>query len=121
MRLYTYENHDGSSRIGIGFSSRPGQIWDQEIFGLSFSDMNELICGMPLDELLAKADIQKAELSAALDLENIRVLAPIPSPKAGHSLSGHQLCGTRGRICPFSQRCFYGQPGEGSLFQQTGS
>ncbi len=81
MRLYTYENHDGSSRIGIGFSSRPGQIWDQEIFGLSFSDMNELICGMPLDELLAKADIQKAEPSAALDLENIRVLAPIPHPK----------------------------------------
>lgn len=80
MKLYTYQTSDKTERIGIGFSAKPGYLWPAEIFGLSFSDMNELISSLTLPELLSTVSPVNASDGEAISIDSIRLMAPIPHP-----------------------------------------
>lgn len=80
MKLYTYQSSDKTNRIGIGFSEKPGYLWPAESFGLSFSDMNDLITSLTLPELLRTVSIENASDTEAINLNRIRLMAPIPHP-----------------------------------------
>lgn len=80
MKLYTYQNNDGVDRIGIGYKGWPGLIWPLEAFGLSFSDMTELIRRISPAQMVRLSDVEQATEGAALRLDSVRLRAPIPYP-----------------------------------------
>lgn len=77
MRLYTYrERPDGDDRIGVGFGS--DSLYALEDFGLTFADMNDLICNITPEQMdkLRKA----SEGAKPIALDSLVRRAPIPYP-----------------------------------------
>ena len=77
MRLYTYrERPDGDDRIGVGFGS--DSLYALEDFGLTFADMNDLICNITPEQMdkLRKAP----EGAKPIALDSLVRRAPIPYP-----------------------------------------
>ena len=56
MKLYTYQKGDGMDRIGVGLNAWRGLLWPIEAFGLSFTDMNDLIRRLTPAQLLRLSD-----------------------------------------------------------------
>ena len=82
MKLYTYQKErDGEDRIGVGYAAHPGKLWPIEVFGLTFTDMNDLICNTTAEQLAAVADAAKANEQSAIALDSVRLRAPIPHPR----------------------------------------
>ena len=79
MKLYTYQMPDGRDRLGVGYPDQPGYLWPVEAFGLSFADMNDLICRADEAALARLRDCGNAS-RAPLALDSVRLRAPIPRP-----------------------------------------
>lgn len=79
MKLYTYRRTaDGADQIGVGYAAEPGVLYPIERFGLSFADMNALVCSITPEQL----DIlrRKPEGAQPLALSSLVARAPIPHP-----------------------------------------
>lgn len=77
MKLYTYrEKMDGEDQIGVGFGER--EFYPLSAFGLSFPDMNALICTITPEQMdkLRK----KPEGVSPISYADIVRRAPIPYP-----------------------------------------
>ncbi len=77
MKLYTYKRTGQSSpEVGV---LRDGKLVPVAAFGLKYATMNELIRGASHEELKALAS-EAFDASAAVALESVKLLAPIPEP-----------------------------------------
>lgn len=79
MKLYTYRLPSGDcDRIGVGYRNLENTLYPLEAFGLSFRDMNELICNITSEQL----NVLKSPPHGAdpLFLKNLVLRAPIPFP-----------------------------------------
>lgn len=77
MRLYTYrERPDGDDRIGVGFGT--DSLYALEDFGLTFADMNDLICNITPEQMDKLRNAPKGAKPIALD--SLVRRAPIPYP-----------------------------------------
>ena len=81
MKLYTYQKGDGMDRIGVGLNAWRGLLWPIEAFGLSFTDMNDLIRRITPVQLLRLSDPAQATEGNALRLDSVQLRAPIPHPE----------------------------------------
>ena len=81
MKLYTYQKGDGMDRIGVGLNAWRGLLWPIEAFGLSFTDMNDLIRRITPAQLLRLSDPAQATEGNALRLDSVQLRAPIPHPE----------------------------------------
>ncbi len=77
MRLYTYrEQADGQDQIGVGFTE--GELYPLSAFGLTFPDMNALICSITSEQMeMLRNKPEGVEPLACKDLVS---RAPIPYP-----------------------------------------
>ena len=77
MKLYTYKRTDQSlPEVGV---LRDGKLVPIAAFGLKYATMNELIRGASPEELKTLAS-GAFDASAAVALESVKLLAPIPEP-----------------------------------------
>ncbi len=76
MKLYTYkENNQTCEKIGISYDGE--MLYNIDLFGLSFKDMNELICNIT-PEQMAKLKIKPDK--NAISIKDITCLSPIIHP-----------------------------------------
>lgn len=82
MKLYTYQkDNDGVDRIGVGCATNPDKLWPIEVFGLSFGDMNDLICNITSEQFSKMSREVNECKETAIALDDVRLRAPIPHPK----------------------------------------
>ena len=82
MKLYTYEkDNDGIARLGVECDDWRGLIWPVEAFGMAFTDMLDLIRRITPAQKARLADASQATGGAAIRLDSVRLLAPIPHPE----------------------------------------
>lgn len=81
MKLYTYQKGDGMDRIGVELPDWRGLLYPIEAFGLSFTDMNDLICRVTPAQLARMSDAERATEAPALRLDSVKLRAPIPQPE----------------------------------------
>lgn len=77
MRLYTYrERPDACDRIGVSYA--PDTLYDLRDFGLSFTDMNDLICHITPEQM---DKLRTAPQGATpIQMDGLVRRAPIPYP-----------------------------------------
>lgn len=107
MRLYTYrERPDGSDRIGVGFG--PDTLYALEDFGLSFADMNDLICNITPEQL---ARLRTAPAHAKpIALDGLVRRAPIPYPMQDVICLGINYAAHHEEAGRFNQEAFGDRP-----------
>lgn len=75
MRLYTIEK-DGKQLLAVGYGEN--KVYALSNFGINYTDMNDLIMNMSLSDCKAAFSQAKGD---AIELKDVKILAPIPYPK----------------------------------------
>lgn len=102
MKFYTYQDTAGCERLAVGLS---GHLYDLAQFGLFYPDMNALIA----DSETVKRTPLCPDGKIPLDMQSIRLCAPIPHPQQdilclGINYSEHATEASR-----FNQAAFGGE------------
>ncbi len=82
MRFYTVEI-ENKEEVLVGFKQE-NKAYILRDLGFEYEDMNDVVCNMSQDELKRLKDLKKKAVSGeikALDLDNVKILAPIVRPK----------------------------------------